>query len=714
LKLEQPGPGDKSIAHPNPSRAKMTSSTLRDSSWANGSLSQKWQLSLCTFGILALELALIRWSTSQVRVFAYFNNVVLIGAFLGMGIGLALGRRYPGLIHYVLPVLLCASIPLAFSEELKLVHLKMPDPQNVVYMWDSTQRGAGVLELGMGVAYFTLMYLLLITVFVMAGAPVGYLFSRLPNLRAYAWDLAGSLGGVVVFMLVSLVGAGPPAWIMLGGLPFALLLRSRVALVCLLLTAGLAQYSTKGAIFSPYNRIDLWQGADGGYQMFVNRDFHQVMFSFGQADLSRDEQIRAFRNAYELTFSLGRQRDSALVVGAGTGNDVQAARRGGYGRILSVDIDADIIAVGQRHHPDKPYAAPQVLPVVNDARAFFEQYRGPPFDVVCYGILDSHAMFSSMSSLRLDNFVYTKEGIRAAWRHVGPRGHLSLSFAVATPWIADRLYWTIAEATGRAPLCFVNGQYAHTYIVARDESALDWSATQGLTRFTPRLTAAQVGVARDDWPFLYLQPHVFPWIYFCMLCAILLLAIVAVSRSFEGKNLARHFDWAAFCMGAAFLLLQTRGITSMALLVGSTWIVNSAVFFGILSMALVACLVVERWQITRHKPWFFALFATLLVLAYFDLGRLNSLPLFGRITVGGLMLGAPIGLAGIIFPLILRRSPNPAASLGANLLGAVLGGCLEYLSMALGLQMLVFIALFFYVLAMVTFSRPPPAAVDTT
>ena len=691
----------------------MISATVRDSSWAHGSLSQKWQLSLCTFGILALELALIRWSTSQVRVFAYFNNVVLIGAFLGMGIGLALGKRYPGLIHYVLPVLLCASIPLAFSEELRLVHLKMPDPQNVIYMWDSTERGTGLFRLTVNVVWFILMYLLLIAVFVMAGAPVGYLFSRLPNLRAYTWDLAGSLAGVVVFMLVSLFGAGPPAWIILGGLPFALLLRSRVALVCLILTTGLAQYSTKGAIFSPYNRIDLWQTADGGYQLYVNRDFHQVMFNFGQADRNGDDLARSFKRAYELTFSLGRQRGAALVVGAGTGNDVQAALRKGYGRILSVDIDGEIIQIGQRHHPDKPYAAPQAQPVVNDARAFFEQYRGPPFDVVCYGILDSHAMFSSMSSLRLDNFVYTQEGIRAAWKHVGPRGHLSLSFAVGTPWIADRLYWTIAAATGREPICFVNGLYAHTYVVPRDESALDWAAATGLPRFKPDLTGAEVGIARDDWPFLYLQPHLFPWIYFCMLCAILVLAVVGVSLSFEGKNLARNFDWAAFCMGAAFLLLQTRGITCMAVLVGSTWVVNSAVFFGILFMALVACLVVERWQIRRPRLWFFGLFATLLVLAFFDLSALNSLSLVNRILAGGFLLGAPIAFAGIIFPLVLRRSPDPAASLGANLLGAVLGGCLEYLSMALGLQMLVFLALFFYVLAMVAFSRPSPGGAGT-
>ena len=55
-----------------------------------------FQIALATFGILALELALIRWTSGQIRAFAYFNNLVLVGAFLGMGLGVALGRRRPG------------------------------------------------------------------------------------------------------------------------------------------------------------------------------------------------------------------------------------------------------------------------------------------------------------------------------------------------------------------------------------------------------------------------------------------------------------------------------------------------------------------------------------------------------------------------------------------------------------------------------------------
>jgi len=44
----------------------------------------------------------------------------------------------------------------------------------------------------------------------------------------------------------------------------------------------------------------------------------------------------------------------------------------------------------------------------------------------------------------------------------------------------------------------------------------------------------------------------------------------------------------------------------------------------------------------------------------------------------------------------LKRSKDPAAALGSNLLGAVLGGVLEYSSMVLGLKAMALLALGFY------------------
>lgn len=681
---------------------------VKDEAWANEGLNSRWKIALCTFGILALELALIRWTSTQMRAFAYFNNVVLISAFLGMGIGLALGRRWPGLLHWALPTLLLVSIPMAFAESLGLVHLQFPDPVQSIYLWDSIEYDNSFGVFVRSLSIFLAVFSVIVVLFVFLGAPVGYLFQRTDNLRAYSYDLLGSLLGVVVFTLITFINAGPAAWLLLGGLPFALLSRKPSSLVCLVLVGGLGFYSVQGALFSPYNRIDLIEKSDR-VEMQVNRDFHQFMHDFSPENIATSDnsaELAELRRAYDLAFSVGRDRSSALIVGAGTGNDVQAAIRHNYRQIVSCDIDPEIINVGFRHHPEQPYRNPNVIPVANDARAFFEQYEGEPFDVICYGILDSHAMLSSMSSLRLDNYVYTQEGLAQAWEHVGDRGHLSLSFwAFGSEWLADRLYWTLKEATGVEPVCYLNGVYAVTYIVSKDWNNVDLAAGAGLTRYKPSSTPEEVRVSTDDWPFLYLNPHVVPWPYLLILTIILVGTVISVRWAYGGKTMGNEFNGAMFCMGVAFLLLQTRGVTSMALLLGSTWIVNAAMFTGVLFMLWLAAVAVDKLNLQRVLPWFGLLFASLVLLRFFDFSILNNLPVVQRGIVGGLINGLPIGVAGVIFPLVFRRCRNASAALGSNLIGAVCGGCLEYFSMLLGLSNLVVIALIFYAAAGVFTAR---------
>src|SRR5262249_56088563 len=54
---------------------------------------------------LFVELTIIRWHASTFPLFAYYKNVSLLAAFLGLGIGYALGKRRPVLTPLVLPAL---------------------------------------------------------------------------------------------------------------------------------------------------------------------------------------------------------------------------------------------------------------------------------------------------------------------------------------------------------------------------------------------------------------------------------------------------------------------------------------------------------------------------------------------------------------------------------------------------------------------------------
>lgn len=672
---------------------------------------RSFEIGLATFGILALELALIRWTSSQVRIFAYFNNLVLIGAFLGMGLGVALGSRHPKLVHGVTPILFVLCLPLAFSEELNIVRISFPD--RAIFLWGAEQAFQSTLRNCLNIAILIFLFGLIVTVFLCAGAPVGHLFPKLRPLRAYSSDLTGSLLGVLVFTLTTFFNTGPAVWLCIGVLPFMWFSRKVVSVAFFAGIVALGAYSVKGAVFSPYNRIDI-RPSDCGEVLQVNRDFHQYLHDLSDDALLAEQRsgakvrkLAAYRDAYDLSFQVNDARHNALIVGAGTGNDAQAALRNGYGKIYSVDIDGVIIDIGRRRHPEKPYNDPKVIPVVNDARAFFEQYDGELFDTVCFGLLDSHAMFSSMSSLRLDNYVYTEESIRKAWQLVSERGHLSISFSLfGGQWIADRLYWTIAKATGREPIAVRHGMHhGATFFVPGDKANFNMERLARYPAVRPSRNIDQVTTTSDDWPFLYVRPGLFPWGYVIVLIGILSIAGVSVPMAFGWKTVRSNFDPLLFFMGAAFLLIETRGVTSLSLLFGSTWIVNSSIFAGILVMVLVANMMVERFNFRNPLPWFALLLISAGFLWAFNWNTLNNFPMLARGLVGGLVNAVPIGFAGVIVSILLAKSTNAGASLASNLIGSVLGGCLEYCSMVVGLRALVVLAIIFYLMALFCYCR---------
>ena len=680
------------------------------------------QLGLATFGILALELATIRWASTQIRVFAYFNNLVLMGAFLGMGLGVALGKRKPNLVHATLPLLALLCLILALATPLGFTYLGFPDVS--VALWGGEFK-ANLLDFIFSLTVMFIIFWVVAGVFLSAGSMVGVLFGRMRPLKAYSWDLLGSLAGVLALTAVTWASTPPPIWFLVGGLPFLILSRRITSLLALGAVVALTAWSIQGATFSPYNRIDLSSkvtGATRDYTLTVNRDFHQNMHDLSPKALRDSLQTSAERTSrdgtrkvYDLPFMLQAKRGRALVVGAGTGNDVAAALRCGFREVQSVDIDGKIVNVGRRLHPEKPYQNPAVSPVVNDARAFFEQYRGAPFDVVCYGLLDSHAMFSSLSSLRLENYVYTRDGLRSAWKLVAPEGCLTLAFSVfAGDWIAERIYWTLAEATGKEPIVVNHGlNFAYTFVVARDPTHLNMGVVHQFMSWKPTQRPPSVRTTSDDWPFLYIRPGSIPWGYLTLLLCVLVSGAIAVRSTFKGARLRSDFDLPLFFMGMAFLLLETRGVTNLSLLFGSTWLVNASVFSGILTMALVANLLVDRWRPTQPGPWFVPLLASMALLVYFRPEQLNAYGLLTRGCLGGVLNALPVGFAGVIVSILLARSRNVTASLASNLLGALVGGCLEYLSMWVGLQALAVLALIIYGVAWLALRRESARGLQT-
>ena len=100
-----------------------------------------------------------------------------------------------------------------------------------------------------------------------------------------------------------------------------------------------------------------------------------------------------------------------------------AALRHGASHVDAVEIDPLISTVGTRLHPEHPYSSPKVHLITNDARNYLRKCQDK-YDVIIFGLLDSHTEFSGYSNMRVDNYVYTEESFRDARRLLNKDGIL--------------------------------------------------------------------------------------------------------------------------------------------------------------------------------------------------------------------------------------------------------------------------------------------------
>jgi spermidine synthase len=144
---------------------------------------------------------------------------------------------------------------------------------------------------------------------------------------------------------------------------------------------------------------------------------------FDSVRAQQNEYTSVARFGYLQPYKLLDHIDTALVVGAGSGNDLSVLLMRGAKYIDAVEIDPMIAEIGSDVHPMQPYADPRVHLHVNDARAFLRTTQ-KKYDLIVFGTLDSQTLLSGMSSVRLDNYVYTVESFRAARAALAPGGSL--------------------------------------------------------------------------------------------------------------------------------------------------------------------------------------------------------------------------------------------------------------------------------------------------
>lgn len=681
-------------------------------------------LLLISFVSLFAELLIIRWLSTEMRIFAYFKNIALISCFLGLGLGVALWKRREVSV-YAFPFWFCLFGLTATFLGPRMVFLNPAGAED--YVWGIGAANSAFSQLlasGLFIGMILFMFVWNTRNFLFLGYLVGRQLENFPPLKAYTINILGSLLGIWGFMAISYYSAPPVVWFAICLILFLWFLRRHLkqliamGVVSLLFLVYLYyKPEPHRLVWSPYYKITLipsiveskisGEKLFHGYSLKVNEDSHQTALDFSDQFFEKYGSDEGFigKLALELPYKV-RAFETALIVGAGTGNDIAAALRSGVKEIDAVEIDPKILQLGQELHPENPYQSQRVSAINDDARSFFKKTK-KKYDTIVFGILDSHTQFSNMSNLRLDNYVYTVESFGEAKSLLKPNGVISLTFTgdANRLWMGPRFYQMLTEAFGREPIALHLDRAA--FLVGNDfdlEQSISDPALKGLI-LKHRVSYSDYKSTRpatDDWPFLYLKDKKIPKIYFLML-----IFLAGVSFVFAKGYLPKMtgFNGHFFFMGTAFLLIETKSISQLALVFGTTWVVNAVVFSGILFLILLANLYVSLFKPVKIERWFGGLALALVLNYIFNIGSISHLSFILKSLISTAVVLLPIFFAAVIFAISFKKSNDMTSAFGSNLLGTVVGGLAEYASLALGIKSLALIAILFYLLSYVFLKR---------
>ena len=693
---------------------------------------------------------MIRWIPSELPFLAFFRSLVLLACFLGMGLGCIAFSRFKSsnvrlIFLFMAGVLIAAVCIMMNGDNLRArgfgkhsgIYQQTKSSVNVKdhRAVDFTIEFEGLKDKGELVIIGVFIYVTLL--FLPLGIVIARYFNEIEPLPAYLVNISGALLGAVVFVLISFFKLSPEYWFIIGLLPcfFLIPLQSGPQGIFWLLTIVISgsmwqQVHHPGypVIWSPYQRVSCVfhyanlsgfpLGINGRHlvetPVFVNYDYHQCMMDYSFTRNADPQEVTsvllnldnlftrkfdtpsAFYRRYTIPYLVKKRPAEVLIIGAGVGNEAAAALRAGVEDIDAVEIDPGIVEIGSRYHPEHPYLDPRVNIFCTDARSFLEQ-NDRQYDLIVKNVVDSHTQFASSAGLRLDSYIMTIEFFEQIRRHLKPDGLFAMEFS-GYHWSLDWAQSRIREILWRV--------FGYTI---NEQRPLLWGAGGPMLLIEkgvpppPAQYRTPIRISTDDWPQFFLRKPMIPRAYQALIISVLIIAaaglIILSPRSLKQVDL--HFLF----LGAAFMLLEIKSITELSLVLGATWLVNSIVIVGVLLAIAMANIVILRYEGFSYRRGYMIVFISLALGFVFHPGLFLDFDFPVRAMAGILRVGLPVFGAGLVFALSFRRAAQPPTAMGWNLLGAMLGGLGEYLSLITGVRSLGLVIILCYLLSLLTVRR---------
>ncbi len=646
------------------------------------------KLAFASFLMLFVELALIRWTAANNVFVTNATNFVLLASFLGIGVGFLNARSSRDFVRWA-PLVLLVLVAFVLCFPVILATLAGPHPYQGLFGMQALPRPVSL----------TVVFVLCAVVMAGFGQAVARLFVTFQPLRAYRLDIVGSIAGIVVFSLLSFLDAPPVFWGVVAAAGLIVLLGGRSARWWQIAAAAVVvvllgiESAAPHQVWSPYYKLSaVVAGKDSALYVTANNIPYQAARSL---PVLRNEKKFYF---YPYQHVARSSLQNVLIVGAGTGNDVAVALAEGAKHVDAVEIDPVLLGIGRAKHPNHPYDSPRVTTYTDDGRAYVQD-TSKKYNLILFALPDSLTAVAGQSSIRLESYLLTEQSVQAAAKRLAPGGTMAM-YNYYAPFLLNRYATTMQQAFHRAPCAQVGPPLG-----GRRLAVLTDRPSGPVPNCSSVWHGTQIAPATDDHPFPYLHGNSIPSSYLWMLGLILLASVLFVRVG--GGSLRRmggYLDLAF--MGAAFMLLETKNIVQFALLFGTTWFVNALVTGAILVAVYLA--VETARHVKLPPPWvlYLALIASLVITWLVPQQDLVSLPIVVRFVAGAALAFAPVYLANLIFAQRFSDVETTAIAFAANLLGAMVGGVLEYLALITGYRFLLILVGVLYALAfLVRFRR---------
>ena len=678
---------------------------------------------------LFLELSIIRIHSSYLHFFSFFKNISLLSCFLGLGVGYALKKYKIYSLNWIFPLLTLQIIMLYFLNQTPVSNILINPIAERLTMGQDTARG--FIHLLMIYGFVVFIFLFNAMCFIPIGHLISKLMSNIESLTAYGLNLIGSFFGIILFIILSFLLTPPIIWISCSFILFLIILRKNIqnyffSIICvfsLIIVLSLDLKDKKETIYSPYQNITVERLKSPLNPVILQTShlFYQAMLNLSEKGTFNNTQqregsifgahvnVKHEREFYNLPYLIKKNLpDSILIVGSGSGNDVAAANRFDIKNIDAVEIDPIIADLGFKYHPESPYGNKNVNLEIDDARTFIKNSKNQ-YDIIVYGLLDSQSNLSSKGGIRLDSYVYTVEALAEAKDKLKNDGYIFISFFVQTPEIGYKIFKMLEKSFGVKPTVLkskTNDRYI--FIAAKDNAEIQ---TDKLEYFKinddfNKENTYDIDLSTDDWPFLYMPSKVYPFSYLSIIIILSFSSIYFLNKLIKIRT--NNFSISCFFLGAGFMLVETKGITEIAKIYGSTWIVVSVVIAAVLLMSFISNLIVMK-KIKISLLLTYTLLLVSLIFGYYLFTK-SSVLMSSDINkiIMPIILTLPILFSGIAFSKELLKLQSISQALSSNILGAMLGGFLEYNSMYFGFSNLYVLAGIIYVSAFV-FSKSKTA-----